>query len=742
MRAILLVAALVLSACATSSAAPRTAGDVFRDCRDCPQMVAIPGGQFMMSGDDFEDGSRRPIQRVSVQDFAIGRYEVTFNEWDACVRGGGCASNPNPEDQGWGRGRRPVINVSWNDALEYVQWLSAHTGQNYRLPSEAEWEYADEYPNRSVGWWTPPSALAGERTAPVGSHQPNYFGVHDKGGNVSEWAEDAWRDSFNDAPVNGSDSLTTTDQRVGLGANWQDSWSRRNSAPADERMATMGFRVALSLAGVRNPNPLPPPLSGPPEPPMEGGYYVLDGGCGDYQSPMTLRRSTTLHASRDSAAPVVATARGGDNVTIIECRVHLRPRRGEVLRTDHGFEAGRPVYYLHNNTPEMYTSSYFEHDMLVEYHWHQGEIIALGYEDLTQDMFNWEQADQPRESAGGGCWYLLEARGVRGWSQSADIDCFWTGRSENSGAPGLDGRHPRLAYTLRAGDYIVDAAFSPDGSRIITVSNDGERAWDAQSGAPVAAAPSTGMSSVTIQDGAAIVRTADGRLVASVRDDESLFVSEAILVADGARLATLSDHQTASLWDVATGSRLFVFGGVFRTLGSFSYFPDGARIVTWGGAAGGDAEAEEPTRIWNAANGRLLHTLQRTVVTPAFSPNRRQFAIVGWDNVTIFNTRTGRAVRAVTYDVYQESVHSVAFSPDGTKVLTSDPWNTASVWDIATGELVLRLDPFDAEIPGVEPGEGGVVSHASFSPDGTRILTVGRGVAQVWDLTRSAFVYQ
>ncbi len=738
MRANLLVGALLLSACASSPDSSRTAGDVFRDCRDCPQMVAMPGGQFMMSGYDFEDGSRRPIQRVSVQDFAIGRYEVTFEEWEACVRGGGCASNPSPNDQGWGRGRRPVINVSWNDAREYVQWLSAHTGQSYRLPSETEWEYADESPSRSVDV-APASTQGGERTTPVGSHQPNHFGIHDKGGNVSEWAEEAWRDSFNDAPGDGSDSLTTTDQRLRLGSNWQDSWSRRNSAPADVRAETVGFRVALSLAGVRNPNPLPPPLSGPPEPPMERGYYVLDGGCGEYQSPMTLRRSTTLHASRDPAATVVATARGGDNVTIVDCRVLLRPRRGVVLRTDHGFEAGRPVYYLHDNTPEMF-GSYFEHDDLVEYHWHQGEIIALGYEDLTQDMFNWEQSDQPQAIAGGGCWYLLEAGGVRGWSQSADIDCFWTGRPENSGGPGLDGRHPRLAYTLRAGDYIVDAAFSSDGSRIITTSNDGERAWDAQSGALVAGVPSAGVSSVTIERGVAIVRTADGRVVASVRDDES-HVSEAILVADGTRLVTRSDKQTASLWDVATGRRLFVFGGDFRTLVGFTYFPDVARIVTWG-SAGGFGEAMEPARIWNAANGRLLyHTPQRAVAAPVFSPNGRQFAIVGWDNVTIFNARTGRAVRTVTYDVYHESVHSVAFSPDGTQVLTSDPWNTASVWDIATGELVLRLDPFDAEIPGVEPGGGSPVSHASFSPDGTRILTVGRGVAQVWDLTRSAFVY-
>lgn len=123
---------------------------------------------------------RRPVRRVSVADFAIGKYEVTFEEWDACVRDRACVSNPTPNDQGWGRARRPVINVSWRDAQEYVQWLSARTGHTYRLPSEAEWEYADNAPR---DFETPQGRISSDSTAPVGSYRPNFFGIHDKRGN-------------------------------------------------------------------------------------------------------------------------------------------------------------------------------------------------------------------------------------------------------------------------------------------------------------------------------------------------------------------------------------------------------------------------------------------------------------------------------------------------------------------------------------------------------------------------------
>ena len=160
----------------------RQPGDTFRDCPECPEMVVVPGGQL-----------GRP--------FAVGVHEVTFAEWDACVSGGGCGGY-RPGDEGWGRGNRPVINVSWKDAQAYVRWLSERTGAAYRLPSEAEWEYVARAGTTTDYWWGDDigrnranctrcgSRWDGRQTAPVGSFSANLFGLYDVHGNVWEWVED------------------------------------------------------------------------------------------------------------------------------------------------------------------------------------------------------------------------------------------------------------------------------------------------------------------------------------------------------------------------------------------------------------------------------------------------------------------------------------------------------------------------------------------------------------------------
>ena len=112
-----------------------------QDCAFCPVMVVVPAGSFMMGRTvEYGDDSESPVHRVTIPEpFAVGRYEVTFREWDACVSGGGCSHRP--DDWGWGREDHPVINVSWEDAKEYVAWLSHKTGERYRLLSDSEWEY-------------------------------------------------------------------------------------------------------------------------------------------------------------------------------------------------------------------------------------------------------------------------------------------------------------------------------------------------------------------------------------------------------------------------------------------------------------------------------------------------------------------------------------------------------------------------------------------------------------------------
>jgi FimV-like protein len=192
-------------------------GESFRDCEDvCPEMVRILAGSFLMGSPEDEAGrfpDEGPLHSVHVPAFAIGKYAVTFDEWDACVGARGCSTKPS--DEGWGRGRRPVINVSWDDAQQYVRWLSAKTGHRYRLPSEAEWEYAARAGMTTAYYWGNQigagnancngcgSQWDNKQTAPVGSFAPNPWGLYDMAGNVWQWT-DCYHNSYSGAPPDGS----------------------------------------------------------------------------------------------------------------------------------------------------------------------------------------------------------------------------------------------------------------------------------------------------------------------------------------------------------------------------------------------------------------------------------------------------------------------------------------------------------------------------------------------------------
>ena len=189
----------------------------FKDCVGCPELVVVPAGEFMMGSPKNEEPSsiEQPQHRVTIaKPFAVGVYEVTFDEWDACRRAGGCTHNP--DDKGWGRENRPVITVSWDDAREYVRWLSGKTGQTYRLLSESEWEYAARAGAQTSYWWGDDigsnqancrgcgSSWDGKKTAPVSSFSANAFGLHDVHGNVREWVGDCWNSNYKGAPADGS----------------------------------------------------------------------------------------------------------------------------------------------------------------------------------------------------------------------------------------------------------------------------------------------------------------------------------------------------------------------------------------------------------------------------------------------------------------------------------------------------------------------------------------------------------
>jgi formylglycine-generating enzyme required for sulfatase activity len=241
-------------------------------------MIVVPAGSFTMGSPANEparttDESPQHIVAFARQ-FAVGKYELTFDEWDACVDDGGC-NGYKPSDVGWGRGRRPVINVSWDDAKAYVAWLSNKTGKAYRLVTEAEYEYATRAGKRTAYPWGNDignnmancngcgSQWDYKLTAPVGSFPANLFGLYDMVGNVWAWTEDCYHWSYRGAPSNGSPWTSGyCGQRVIRGGSWLSSPEYLRSAQRQGESTVirgnyLGFRVGrtllVSLSSVQPP---------------------------------------------------------------------------------------------------------------------------------------------------------------------------------------------------------------------------------------------------------------------------------------------------------------------------------------------------------------------------------------------------------------------------------------------------------------------------------------------------------
>lgn len=248
-------------------------GNYFKECVDCPDMAVVPAGVFTIGSPSTEaarEAHEGPQRAIALErDFALSVYEVTFQEWEACVAEGGCRGY-RPPDPGWGRGRRPVVNVSFEDAQRYVQWLSQKTGARYRLPSEAEWEYAARASHAGPfgfdGPLTPskanyhgdfpyngPAGLYRRKTLTVGSFDANFFGLHDMHGNVWEWVADCWQPSHAARPPDGAAYTESgCSSRVVRGGAWSTGGWRLRAAhrqPTDgnERAFDIGFRVARDM---------------------------------------------------------------------------------------------------------------------------------------------------------------------------------------------------------------------------------------------------------------------------------------------------------------------------------------------------------------------------------------------------------------------------------------------------------------------------------------------------------------
>ncbi len=253
--------------------------DAFKECDNCPEMITMPAGSFVMGSPASEpqhtpeEGPQQEV--VFAKPFAVARTQITFDEWFDCVAEGGCNSY-RPGDYGWGTGKRPVINVSWSDAKAYVKWLSEKTGATYRLLSESEREYVTRgctspacpstpfwfgneiTPQRANYDWRysyagSPKAQPPRRTVASDASQANPFGLLHVHGNVREWVEDCWNPTLAGLPKDGSPRLAgDCSSHVVRGGSWSDEPKDLRSAKRSweitaERRAEIGFRVARVL---------------------------------------------------------------------------------------------------------------------------------------------------------------------------------------------------------------------------------------------------------------------------------------------------------------------------------------------------------------------------------------------------------------------------------------------------------------------------------------------------------------
>jgi len=217
-----------------------TAGFRFKDCELCPPLVVVPNGEFTMGAN--ERPHEKPAHKVRIPSpFAIGQYEVTYEQWDRCVHAGGCRYRPAFN----GSRQEAIGNLSWDDANTYVKWLSEKTGEVYRLPSEAEWEYAARAGSGKASCTTCVSP-DNEKTSAPGSHKPNPFGLYETVGNMAEWVQDCWNETYHGAPADGSAWTKGNCSLRGLrGGSFGDS--SRFRYDSDVRYEANGFRVLREL---------------------------------------------------------------------------------------------------------------------------------------------------------------------------------------------------------------------------------------------------------------------------------------------------------------------------------------------------------------------------------------------------------------------------------------------------------------------------------------------------------------
>lgn len=249
----------LLSGCAPFLGQPKTD---YIEAKTGMEFMFIKGGSYQM-GNAFDDSRKResPLHTVTVTDFAVGRHEVTFDQYDQFCNATG---RPKPADEGWGRGNRPVINVSWEDASAFSEWLNSETGLNFSLPSESQWEYfaragtttlywtGNKLPKRAANCKDCGSKWDNRMTAPAGSFRPNPWGIYDTAGNAAEWVLDDFQRGYDGAPVDGSAwFIEGKRDKAYRGGSWQYPKEELGSATRDSlrkdiKINTVGFRLVLN----------------------------------------------------------------------------------------------------------------------------------------------------------------------------------------------------------------------------------------------------------------------------------------------------------------------------------------------------------------------------------------------------------------------------------------------------------------------------------------------------------------
>ncbi len=244
-------------------AAAQEAGSTFKDCDACPTMVVVAAGSYRM-GDLAGTGlpSELPVRHITIPSpLGVGIYEITYAQWDICASEGGCKHIP--ADDNWGRGDRALAYVNWDDASQYIGWLSQKSGKTYRLLTEAEWEYVARAGTESLYPWGNElgagnavclsCGVGSVMTIEVGQLPANHFGLYDTVGSQKEWVQDCWNVTYQGAPTDSSAWIEgDCTRRVVRGGSWYDSArfirsASRAGAVLPERLDIIGFRVVRQL---------------------------------------------------------------------------------------------------------------------------------------------------------------------------------------------------------------------------------------------------------------------------------------------------------------------------------------------------------------------------------------------------------------------------------------------------------------------------------------------------------------